>query len=397
MKKILISGLYGVNNLGDDYICLSIVSNLYGRYGGNIEITVISNGDNLVWLRRWYPNCKIVNNNGNKYRNVVLTINEIIKADYFIIGGGGLWPSESKKQLILQKLYIKIAVRFCCKVLFFGVEVNELKSEWPKEYWRYFIRNSYGIITRNAQSVRMLSDIMQDNSDKLYESADVTLAFKTLEETNEENRIADKVLPDSGFLLLALAQPWTDAEMTETHFKNRYDKFVSQIVNVVNTQMRGGGGYSSAVFLPFYGGSDIKLIKDIVTGLSEFAVKVIDPDFPIGYKRMLFKQAKHVIAMRFHSVLFSLYYATPFTAISYSGKTSDLMKENGISEHMVEFGIRDNQFFYKEFDLDQEVLEAIINENLDSKEYKEKLINVSHSLKECALSGFAKLFEFLDE
>lgn len=73
------------------------------------------------------------------------------------------------------------------------------------------------------------------------------------------------------------------------------------------------------------------------------------------------------------------------------------MKENGISEHMVEFGIRDNQFFYKEFDLDQEVLEAIINENLDSKEYKEKLINVSHSLKECALSGFAKLFEFLDE
>ena len=171
-----------------------------------------------------------------------MTINEIIKADYFIIGGGGLWPSESKKQLILQKLYIKIAVRFYCKVLFFGVEVNELKSEWSKEYWRYFIRNSYGIITRNAQSVRMLSDIMQDNSDKLYESADVTLAFKTLEETNEENRIADKVLPDSGFLLLALARPWTDAEMTETHFKNRYDKFVSQIVNVVNTQMRGGGG-----------------------------------------------------------------------------------------------------------------------------------------------------------
>lgn len=157
------------------------------------------------------------------------------------------------------------------------------------------------------------------------------------------------------------------------------------------------GGYSSAVFLPFYSGSDIKLINDIVVGLNGFTTNVIDTDFPIGYKRMLFRQAKYVIAMRFHSVLFSLYYATPFIAISYSGKTSSIMKENGISDHMVEFGIRSNQFFYKEFDLDQGVLEDKVNESIDSKDYKAKLINVSRSLKECASEGFVKLFKLLDE
>lgn len=396
MKKILISGLYGVNNLGDDYICLSIVTNLYKKYGGDIEITVISNGDNLDWMRKQFPNCKIVNNNGNKYKNVVLTIREIRKAEYFIIGGGGLWPNESKKQLMLQKLYFKSAKLFHCKILFFGIEVNELKSEWAKDYWRFFVKNSYGIITRNSQSVRMLLEITKNHYDKLFESADVTFAFNTREEENEEKGVTAQALPEPGFLLIALARPWTDAEMDEPHFKNRYDKFVGQIISIVRNQMCGGG-YSSAVFLPFYSGSDIKLINDIVVGLNGFTTNVIDTDFPIGYKRMLFRQAKYVIAMRFHSVLFSLYYATPFIAISYSGKTSSIMKENGISDYMVEFGIRSNQFFYKEFDLDQGVLEDKVNESIDSKDYKAKLINVSRSLKECASEGFVKLFKLLDE
>lgn len=395
MRKILVSGLYGANNLGDDYICLSVVSNLYEKYGGNVEVTVISNGDSLDWLKKRYPNCRIVNNNGNKYKNVILTAYEVGKADYFIIGGGGLWPSESKKQLMLQKIYFEIGALFRCKVLFLGVEVNELKSEWAKEYWRYFIKNSSGIITRNAQSARMLKSLMKKDAGKIYESADLTFAFKTIEEMAEEKVLTDSCFPDSDFLLLALARPWTDAEMAEVHFRKRYNKLVNQITEIIYDQMQRG--YSSVVFLPFYGGSDIKLIKDIADRLEGFAVHIIDSSYPIGYKRMFFKQAKHVIAMRFHSVLFSLYYATPFTAISYSGKTSNLMRENCISDHMVEFGIRNSQFFYKEFDLDKETLKNIINKNVDNKEYQTKLEDISCALKKSASNGFLKLFDFLDE
>jgi len=337
----------------------------------------------------------VVSCNRNKYKKVVLTIREISNADFFIIGGGGLWPFESKKQLALQKLYFRAAKIFHCERLFFGIEINNLKSQWGKDYWRFFVNNSKAVIARNEDTVKMLSSITEGNQGKLFVSSDVTFAFETAEEM--EGVINPQFIPQPGYLLMALAMPWTNAEMNDEHYKSRFQKFVDQIVNVIKKELDCEGKYSSLVFLPFYGGSDIHLINSIISKLDSYPVKVIDNDYPIGYKRMLFKYAKHVMAMRYHSVLFSLFNATPFTAISYSGKTSNLMIENGLSDHMVEFGIRSNQFFYKEFDLNKEKLEEALEKGYDNADYHKQLQAISEQLKHQAQYGFSKLFEILDE
>lgn len=306
-----------------------------------------------------------------------------------------MWPGESPKQLASQKIYFLAAKLFHCRILFFGIEINNLKSQWAKDYWRFFVKNSKAVIARNEDTVKMLSSITYVNQGKLYVSSDVTFGFETAEEM--DGVINPQFVPQPGYLLMALAMPWMDVEMNEEHYKLRFQKFVDQIVSVIKKQLDCDGKYSSVVFLPFYGGSDIRLINSIVSKLDSYPVHVIDNDFPIGYKRMLFKYAKHVIAMRYHSVLFSLYNATPFTAISYSGKTSNLMIENGLSQHMVEFGIRSNQFFYKEFDLDQEKLEEALELGYNNTDYLKRLQEMSKQLKRQAQYGYTKLFEILDE
>jgi len=57
MKKILISGMYGANNLGDDYILMSITDNCIKKYGSDASVTIISNGGNVEWLHERHPSC----------------------------------------------------------------------------------------------------------------------------------------------------------------------------------------------------------------------------------------------------------------------------------------------------------------------------------------------------
>lgn len=70
--------------------------------------------------------------------------------------------------------------------------------------------------------------------------------------------------------------------------------------------------------------------------------------------------------MRFHSVAFSIYNNSSFITISYSPKTTRLLKELNIDNY-VEYGIRDSQFFFKEFDLDEKKLVEMINCELNKR------------------------------
>ena len=97
--------------------------------------------------------------------------------------------------------------------------------------------------------------------------------------------------------------------------------------------------------------------------------------------------------MRYHSVLFALYNSKDFTAISYSPKTSELLRECDLYDYCIEFGIRSSNFFYKEFDIDGEKFQILTQNSIK----QEKLKEISDTLKEKAELGKKRLRDWIDE
>ena len=102
MKKILIKGYYGYHNLGDDFILYSLLKSLdraaklEAGVKESYQVSVISNGDDYQELFKKFHNisCKIIPE--RKFRKLHKRI-ELIKCDYWIIGGGGLFRMKMRR------------------------------------------------------------------------------------------------------------------------------------------------------------------------------------------------------------------------------------------------------------------------------------------------------------
>ena len=113
---------------------------------------------------------------------------------------------------------------------------------------------------------------------------------------------------------------------------------------------------------------------------------------PNWRKETFFKYAEEAVVMRFHGVQFALFYGTPFVAVSYSPKTTNVLKEFGLSGMYVEYGIRENSCFKEEFDISEEKWKKLIN---DMGSQKEAVESDSQKLKKIARDRKKFLLEWL--
>lgn len=97
-KSICIEGFYGEDNLGDDIILESLISFFNNK---NFDIKIVSNADLSI-------DKKVINK--KKYKNKIIRhiviIKEIIISDYFILGGGGLFPADSFMKNLNQFVHL---------------------------------------------------------------------------------------------------------------------------------------------------------------------------------------------------------------------------------------------------------------------------------------------------
>jgi len=352
---VLVEGFYGRNNLGDDFILRAILDTIHKSETIKFVKIMVSDTHYAGYneLFRMYPRLHftLVSNTGNSIKQIFERIRILQSIDYWIIGGGGVFPKEKIASLIKRLLYIRIARIKNVKTAMYGIEINPVYKKRNKYIWKQIIANCDFIYTRNQSSMNFLNSVYVKKN-KAY--SDVTFGVCTQEEIefNEISLNQKLAVSPKSFYLWSLAMPWTSKELDGNHYKNRYDSFVSQIADVINTHDK-----VTHVFLPFYYDNDIVFINDITKKISE-SIKYIICDhkksLKLGEKRKLFFYADRCICMRYHSVLFALYYAKQVYAISYSPKTTSMLKEIGLVNSYVEFGIRPTEFFYSEFDLDKE-------------------------------------------
>ena len=261
MKKIFIQGYYGVNNLGDDYIMYSLLKNL-GARGYSIRVLANKKGKAIceeITCLTGYKNVKYCFFN-NKISKAIGILLGILVSDVYIIGGGGLFPQEDYSSLNRQYGYIKIASILNVKTYLFGIEINSINQERCQKIWKKIINKCILCITRNHYTKMMLYGVKGINKDKIRASFDLTFGFNTVAEEKMEQL---PYLKNIRYIVWSLAMPFTDEELSNKHFKERFDKLCIILTETVKSFPKD----YYHVFLPFFEGRDILIINKVVDAL----------------------------------------------------------------------------------------------------------------------------------
>lgn len=362
MKKILIKGYYGYHNLGDDFILYSLLNTLNHAADPELnekekyQVSVISNGDAYQGLFKKFKNlsCKIIPE--QKFRKFNKRI-ELMKCDYWIIGGGGLFPDEKAANFPSLFSSIQFAKKFHAKVCIYGIDINSISSPENKVAWKKISELVDFIIVRNHKSYCLLHELGCEN---VRESVDITFGVNAEAENESEDSCLKKLDLEQGkYNLWAIPMPWFSSEYDEEIHGKRYKKLLENLSEIAyNEHLKN----NINVFLPFYYDMDMKLIKDLVERLKlPYVICDSSKALTLGEKRALFRFSNCNICMRFHSVMFSIYNGQAGVFISYSDKTSNVIRLLGLEDFLVEYGIRNSADFYKEFDLDMKKVNQVMD------------------------------------
>lgn len=346
--KIYIEGYYGYANLGDDYILLSLLKTIYNSQGKEAEIFVgyggVSKHVEIIYesyVDLGVPFHKIVAE-GNRWKKLSAFFHFMLSCDCWIIGGGGLFPRENTMGLLILFVRMLLARIACVKICFYGIEINPVERKINRCLWRLVGGLADFFVTRNEATAEFLKGT---GIERVKGSSDITFSLAL-----EDEYSSGLLLPDE-YDIWGLGMPWTEEEMKKIHYKERYRLLCSQLARMLENVD------AAVLILPFFG-LDRGFVSDVTDRCrNRERIIVIEDEIPFYKKRGLFLHARKCLCMRFHSLIFALYAKKPFVCISYSPKSSMLLNECGLEDCYVEFGVRDTEFFYREFDLNIEMVE----------------------------------------
>lgn len=268
--QILINGYYGKNNLGDDYILYSILDmlNRYGLENNKVlQVTVMVKNDMNTYkeLFSFFPkltcNTEHINNTKKRYSFLLKNMK-----DYriYIYGGGGLFPSDNPKSFAFLLMDTIIAHSNNTDTLLFGIDVAQISNFISKFLWREIITNSRIVLLRNKYSAHIIQGFAKESEkEKVIFSPDLTFSLTTRVEDDyyEEKAILENIgLQGKKYAVWAVANPFSQNEMNDSHTKERFSLLCKQYKDLVNTLIGGGTPMCSS---PFF----MNLMRDSLTHL----------------------------------------------------------------------------------------------------------------------------------
>lgn len=155
MKKMLLWGWYGFENLGDKILFDAMLQHLQG------EITVPMNKSYAL---------QNVNEVSRSYKNFVLGA---FKNDVLIIGLGGLFPFDNKAKVLLYYIVSGLWKTLGQKVIFFGIGILERMSNVSAALWQ---RMAQRADLFSPRSQKVLNRISVDETAFVHSMADTVFA-----------------------------------------------------------------------------------------------------------------------------------------------------------------------------------------------------------------------------
>lgn len=360
MKKILLWGWYGFENLGDDLLLKTMLQHLHG----DINITVPMQKPYIL---------PAVNQVKRSYKELV---RGVFSHDAVIIGPGGLFPFDNKPKVLLYYLITRLWILMGREVIFFGIGISEKMGNLSAVLWRRMTNTAELFITRSENVLDRLKII---ESKKIHAMADCVFASAIANETecSEENRV-----------VVSVANLQNDNQKA-------FDDTVEKWSEVVKNLIKRG---FSVDLIAFTKGADDKMIDAILSNLKNC----------VGVQPVYYSQAtkavsswnryKIAICMRFHSLVLSILNDVPTIPIAYGHKTFSLAEKCGLDDYLLVWNTYQSEYFGKTIDISaSKILEKVdlLCSNIESA--KMKMLNNKCSFIESASVAFMQLEKILEQ
>lgn len=370
MKKCLLIGYYGYENLGDDLLFIEALSKIPSYYdiyiNAHENLALPTTGDRDI--------IKI----GRKDRRTYY--------DLIILNGGGLFPSTKFgiRQFVTYLRYFFQSK----KIVINGIGIV------PKQG---FVSNFlFGSFLRMASYISVRDDVSKQYVDKLLFNKKCINCHDLF--FGRELLPLPKTMNDKRKgLLVCIANPFSEEEKKDPNIVSRYNKLVKQLQDAI---YRISSNYTDnkVSFLPFFKGSDEILINDILKDqrLRDSQILSTSSDFKIEKVDEVFSRYKFGICMRFHSIVLSIRNCLPFVGICYDYKSESLIKEAGLGKVWVKYGIRKKQFYGIENDIDEVEFHKAIDEVVCNYSLIETTMNnIRNKYHEAVLKNYEAIYKII--
>jgi polysaccharide pyruvyl transferase CsaB len=313
--KIVISGFYGLDNIGDEAILATIVDILKKELD-DPRLTVFSfsptktsstydvNSLYRGWRRDNWKKIKAIKN-----------------ADLVISGGGGLLQDVYPTRVIsgplpYYLLIVLIAKLLRKKVMFFSQGIGPVETSYGKWLMRRFANLADVVTVRDNYSANLLKRLGVTKP-KTEVTSDIVFAFE--KETDHE---CYDSLPLHGNekLIGVSVRPWfTD------------DTYCKRVANLLDNLIVKKG--VTPVFIPMENHHDYKVSEKVLTYMNnKDACHLLGTNFSPNQYLNFIEKCELVIGMRLHSLIFATIAHVPHIGISYDKKVENLLKINGMWE-----------------------------------------------------------------
>lgn len=327
-NKLLISGYYGFNNIGDESILRAVVDNLIEKLE-RIEITVLSQ-DPVSTKEKYGVNA--VNR-----KSIYEIIKAIKECDILISGGGSLLQDVTSKRSIFYYLFIMwIAKILGKKVLIYSQGIGPINSKFNRKVTYKTLNITDGIVVRDDASKELLIEI-GIAADRVVVTADPVLRIKPV--PLEAGKV---ILEKEGFV--------KNPQKTTVGFAIRERKIDSKFVDQLCLSMnRLIEEYQvEIVLIPFHYSEDMGVIVEIEKRL-ENKVSVIRHKYLTDEMLSIIGNMDFLVGVRLHALIHAAIMEVPMIAISYDPKINSFMHSIGLRA-MCSIYDFDQEYFIEEFE-----------------------------------------------
>ncbi|SHE67361.1 polysaccharide pyruvyl transferase CsaB [Desulforamulus putei] len=305
MAKVVISGYYGFDNLGDEAVLFSILKTLRELRIG-LRIEVLSNAP-----AKTAEIYKVTASNRWKLGDVYRALKD---SDLLISGGGSLLQDVTGIKSLLYYLgVIWLARRLGKPVFFYAQGIGPVRS-WLGRLAMRLVVNKVNFITVRDESSRRDLEEMGINRPCIQVTADPVLG---LEEKFVDKTIGRAILEEAG-LDLSIERKLVGVSVREWQGLTDYKKVVAEVCDKL-TRL----GYQ-VVFLPMHYPDDLKTSQEVV-GLMEQPAAALSERYSVVEMASLIANMDLLIGMRLHALILAAVMHVPPVAVSYDPKIDRFM------------------------------------------------------------------------
>lgn len=327
MVRILISGYYGFNNIGDESILQAVVDNLRGRLS-DIEITVLSRNPESTAQKYGVRSVR---------RKSAKEICEIRRCDLLISGGGSLLQDVTSKKSILYYLTIMwTAILFGKKVFIYSQGIGPILSKLDRRLTAAVLRRVHGIVVRDDASKELLIEI-GIGRERIIVTADPVLRVKKADlSAGREILLTEGFNPDPERMTVGFA---IREKKTDSNFVDEICISIRRLIDEYRAQI---------VLIPFHFSEDMAVIEEIESRLGD-EVCCIRHKYLTNEMLSIIGNMDILVGVRLHALIHAAIMDVPMIAVSYDPKINSFMHSIDMKAMCSVYDFR-NDFFIEEFE-----------------------------------------------